>query len=103
VAAAFGCGNALAVEFADISGKWCTTGGSELFGRDNLIAIPSSTGERRVYPIVRYDFSGTQVTVVWKNPKGETVSTDFTEFSADGRRMVQLANKDGPRREFRRC
>jgi hypothetical protein len=103
VAAAFGCGNAVALDFADISGKWCTAGGSEEFDRDNLIAIPASTRERLVYPIVSYDFAATKVTVIWKNAKGENVHTDFAEFSSDRRRMVQLPFEGGPRREFRRC
>jgi hypothetical protein len=103
VAAAFGCGNAVAVEFVDIAGKWCTTGGSEEFERDNLIAVPTASRERRVYPIVSYKFGDTQVTVIWKNAKGENVSTDFAEFSSGGRRMVQLPFEGGPRREFRRC
>ena len=45
----------------------------------------------------------TRETVTWKDGKGETVHTDFGEFSADGRRMVQFKNEAGPRREFRRC
>ena len=69
VAAAFGCSNAVAVEFADIAGTWCTTGGSEEFECDNLIAIPTASRERRVYPIVSYKFGDTQVTVIWKNAK----------------------------------
>jgi hypothetical protein len=97
------CVDASALEFADISGKWCTAGGSEQFDRDNLIAILASTGERRVHAIVRYDFTGTKVTVTWTNEKGENVHTDFAEFSGDGRRMVQLPSDAGPRREFRRC
>jgi hypothetical protein len=99
----FTCADATAVTFEDIAGKWCTTGGSEQFDRKNLIAIPSSSHERRVYPIVRYDFTDTMVTVVWKTKDNENVSTDFAEFSADNRRMVQLKNDAGPRREFRRC
>lgn len=101
---ALGCDNAAAAEFKDISGKWCTSGGSEQFGRQNLIAIPAGAGERRVYPIERYDFGATQVTVHWRDTKkGETYTTDFGEFSADGRGMVQLPNEKGPRREFHRC
>jgi hypothetical protein len=100
---AFGCADAAALTFESIAGKWCTAGGSEQFDRNNLIAIPASSRERRVYPIVRYDFTDTEVTVTWKDAKGENVHTDFGEFSADGRRMVQLANEAGPRREFRRC
>jgi hypothetical protein len=78
-------------------------GGSEQFDRNNLIVILTSTNERRVYPIVSYDFSGTTVSVRWKNTKGETNVTHFGEFSAAGPRMVQLKSETGPRREFHRC
>ena len=95
--------NAEAVTFESIAGKWCTAGGSEQFDRNNLIAILSSNGERHVFPIERYDFTDSMVTVTWKNAKSESVHTNFSEFSADGRRMVQLKNEAGPRREFHRC
>lgn len=100
---ALGCGGAAAVTFEDINGKWCTEGGSEQFDHENLVAIVASTGERRVYAIVRYDFQPDTVRVTWKNDKGENVHTDFAEFSRNGRRMVQIRNDAGPRREFYRC
>jgi len=99
-----GCGNATAVEFKDISGKWCTRGGTEEFDRDSLTAIPVGTNQRHVYPVERYDFRANNVTVVWRDDKrGESYTTDFANFSADGRHMVQLKNSAGPRREFHRC
>jgi hypothetical protein len=91
------------VTFEDINGKWCTQGGSEQFDHDNLVAVVASSGERRVYPIVSYDFQSDLVRVTWKNEKGETVHTDFSEFSRNGRRMIQIQNEAGPRREFYRC
>jgi hypothetical protein len=95
---------AAALAFEDIAGKWCTSGGSEQFDRDNLIAIRAATGERLVYPVVRYDFTPTQVTVTWTNRKGENVHTDFTfESNPNERLLIQLANTVGPRRELRRC
>ena len=101
--AALSSTHAAALAFENIAGKWCTSGGTEQFDRENLIAIPSSNGERRVYPIVRYDFKESTITVVWKDKQGKTVETEFGEFRANGRAMVQLANESGPRREFRRC
>jgi hypothetical protein len=92
-----------ALAFKDIAGKWCTAGGTEQFDRENLIAIPSSNGERRVHPIVSYDFKESTITVIWKDNQGKTVETSFGEFSANGRQMVQLPTEAGPRREFRRC
>ena len=101
---ALGCASAAALEFKDIAGKWCTGGGTEQFNRKNLIAIPSGTNDRRIYPIERFDFGDKKITVVWKDTKkNETYTTDFAEFSPDRRRMVQLPNEKGPRREFHRC
>ena len=100
---ALGCSGASAVTFEDINRKWCTEGGSEQFDHDNLVAIVASTGERRTYAIVSYDYKDNMIRVTWKNEKGENVHTDFSEFSRNGRRMVQLKNEAGPRREFYRC
>jgi hypothetical protein len=92
-----------ALAYEDIAGKWCTSGGTENFDHQNLIAIPSSNHEQRVDPIVRYEFKDSTITVVWKNKEGKEVSTHFGEFSSDGHRMAQLASDAGPRREFHRC
>jgi hypothetical protein len=98
---ALSCTAAAALGFGDIQGRWCTAGGSEQFDRENLIAVVASTGERRVFPILDYDFQSDLIRVTWRNAKGERVHTDFAEF--DGNGMVQLENEVGPRREFRRC
>ncbi len=102
--AAFGalnCTAAAALSFEDISGKWCTQGGSEQFDRDNLTAVVAGSSERRVFAILNYDFQADLIRVTWRNAKGESVHTDFAEFNGTG--MVQLENEAGPRREFRRC
>jgi hypothetical protein len=92
-----------AVEFKDIAGRWCTSGGIEEFDRDTLTAIPAGSPQR-VYPIERYDFGSKKVTVVWRDDsRGETYTTDFANFSPDGKRMIQLKNAAGPRRQFHRC
>jgi hypothetical protein len=90
-------------KFEDIAGKWCTAGGSEQFDSDKLIAVVASNGERRVFPIVGYEYLGDKIRVTWKDKGGESVQADYAEFSRDGRQMVQLENTKGPRREFRRC
>ncbi len=100
---ALSCTGAAALTFESIAGKWCTEGGSEQFDHENLIAIVAATGERRVYPIVSYDYQDDVIRVTWLNDKRERVHTDFAEFSRNGRRMVQLRNDAGPRREFFRC
>lgn len=96
-------GGAAAFAFEDISGKWCATGGTEQFDRENLVVILKQNGERYVFPIVKYEPGAAFLRVVWKNGKGEEVHTDFAEFSADRRSMVQLSSDAGPRREFHRC
>ena len=93
---------AAAHKFEDIAGKWCTAGGTEQFDRENLIAVVASTGERRVYPIVGYEYLDDKIRVTWKD-KEKPVHADYAEFSRDGRRMVQLKNDAGPRRELHRC
>jgi hypothetical protein len=98
---ALNCTAAAALGFEDIAGKWCTSGGSEQFDRENLIAVVASTGERRVFPILDYEYQSESIRVTWRNAKGERVHTDFAEF--DGNGMVQIENEVGPRREFRRC
>jgi hypothetical protein len=100
---ALSCTSAAALSFENIHGKWCTQGGSEQFDQDNLVAVVAATGDRRVYPIVSYDYQADTIRVIWKNEKGENVQTDFSEFSRNGRRMVQVPNEVGPRREFYRC
>ncbi|HEY4921028.1 MAG TPA: hypothetical protein VII40_13060 [Xanthobacteraceae bacterium] len=100
---ALSCTGAAALSFENINGKWCTQGGSEQFDKENLVAIVAATGDRRIYPIVSYDYQSDMIRVTWKNEKGENVHTDFSEFSRNGRRMVQVPNEVGPRREFYRC
>ena len=91
-------------KFEDIAGKWCTTGGSEQFDRENLIVVlTSNNGERRVFSILDYVYSDDKIEVKWTNKKGEKVHTFFGEFSSNGREMVQLESEHGPRRQFHRC
>ena len=84
-------------------GKWCSTGGSEKFNAKTLTVI--RTGERKpiVFKIDRYDANDDTVTVYWTHTDGTKMVTEFSEFSADGRSMVQIKNDAGPRREFHRC
>jgi hypothetical protein len=97
-----GLGATAAYTFDDIAGKWCTAGGSEQFERDSIIAVVASTGERRVFSIVGYEFMDDTIRVTWKD-KEKSVHADYGEFSPDRRQMVQLKNTAGPRREFHRC
>jgi hypothetical protein len=62
-----------------------------------------SDGVRIAFEIVSYKFTKTVVTVHWLSGKKAKVFTQFGEFSADGRGMVQFKSESGPRREFHRC
>lgn len=101
--AVLGSANAHALEFKNISGKWCTTGGSEQFNRNTLIAVPSSNRKPLIYKITKYEFTDTKVVVYWIGTSGKHTSTDFGAFSADGQGMVQLLTKEAPERAFHRC
>lgn len=100
-----GCDRATALEFKDIAGRWCTSGGTEEFDRDTLTAIPAGAKQQQhVYPIERYDFHAKSVTIVWRDEaRRESYKTDFANFSPDDRRMIQLKTRAGPRRTFHRC
>ena len=100
--AAMSAADARSLTAKALYGKWCTAGGSEEFTDDYLIAVLTSK-ERHRYKISRYSVSDDTITVYWIDGSGAEVSTDFSEFSADGKSMVQIRNESGPRREFRRC
>ena len=101
-AAAVTAADARSLSARALYGKWCSSGGSEQFDDDTLTAVTRS-GTRHRFKITRYEVTPDTVIVHWINDKGERVSTDFGEFSADRDRMVQMRNEDGPRREFHRC
>ena len=96
-------GRANALSYDDIAGKWCTGAGISQFERLELIVVRSSDGQRFVFPIRRYEFADTTITVFWTRADKTAVSTTYTEFDAARQRMVQAATEDGPRREHYRC
>ena len=103
VFAVLASGRASALSYEDIAGKWCTGAGISQFERLELIIVRSSDGQRFVFPIRRYEFADTTITVFWTRADQTAVSTTYTEFDAARQRMVQAATEDGPRREHYRC
>ena len=95
-------GAARALGFEDIAGKWCGDVSSYLFARDKLTVILLSDGSQRVYPIAKFEYDDDVVSVTWQRGDDQFI-TEFGEFAADRRAMVQLENDVGPRREFRKC
>ncbi len=103
IAAALGTGDAArALTFEDIAGKWCGEVSSYVFAHDKLTVVLLSDNSQRIYPIDEYEYDDEAVTVTWKHGDDPFI-TEFGEFSADHKSMVQLENDHGPRREFHRC
>jgi hypothetical protein len=95
-------GPAAALNFEDISGKWCGSVSSYTFTPSKLIVILYSDKSRREYKVDDYQYEEGSVTVNWQR-NGEKLFTKFSEFSGDDKFMAQQQNNAGPRREFRRC
>jgi hypothetical protein len=97
--------SASGLTYASIEGKWCTSGGIITFTRKTMIVSFYDKTPSRRYNITKYKPADTTVTVEWMRDREEQ-TTDYSEFSADGKIMVQMpqaSGDKGPRREFRRC
>jgi hypothetical protein len=95
-------GEAAALTFDDIAGKWCGSVSSYTFTVSRLIVVLYSDNSRREYKVDDYQYEDDAVTVNWQRD-GDKLFTRFSEFSADNKFMAQQQNKAGPRREFKRC
>jgi hypothetical protein len=98
-------GAAHALALKNIAGKWCGEATDYTFSSDTLVVDFSDGSPSRKFKVTSYEYIGDTVKMHWIN-KGEETYTDFSEFSefsADGRRMAQQKNEAGPRRLFQRC
>ena len=95
-------GGAYALAFKDIAGKWCGEATDYTFNRETLVVDFSNGSPPRKFKVTSYEYIGDTVKMHWIN-KGKETFTDFSEFSADGRRMTQQKNEAGPCRPFQRC
>jgi hypothetical protein len=84
-------------------GRWCGNESDYAIGAKRMVVTRHSDGAQLEFEVAAIEARENQVSVSWRRPDGKVVRTEFTEFSADGLRMVQLSNSGGPRREFRRC
>jgi len=91
-----------AVTYADILGNWCSATARLEFSRNTMGVLLFADKTRSTARITRYEFAGSTVTVYWIKDGKET-SSDFGEFSADGRTMFLQPADNVPRREYRRC
>ena len=97
-------GPALALSESDILGKWCGSETNYNIGSKTLTVTWRSDNERKKFVVDRFAFTDVDVMMYWRRSANEKLlSTQFGEFSADRRRMIQIRNEAGPRREFRRC
>jgi hypothetical protein len=88
--------------FERIAGKWCGTTTNYIFAQNSLTVDFLNGSPAKQYEVTGYDYVRGMVVMHWIND-GETLYTEFSEFSADGRDMAQLKSKVGPRRPFHRC
>lgn len=95
-------GEAAALTFKNIGGKWCGLTTNYVFAQKSLTVTFHDRTPTRKFEVTSYDYLGDTIKMHWIS-KGEKLFTDFSEFSADGRTMAQQKNEAGPRRPFRRC
>jgi hypothetical protein len=96
-------GPASALSDSDLLGNWCGRESNYAFSRKVMIVTRPSDSEKLVFNVVAYEPREDRIAVSWQRGDGKVVRTEFAEFSADRKQMVQLSNSGGPRREFRRC
>ena len=95
-------GQAAALSYKDISGRWCGESLEYDFARNSLTVRFDDGTPTRHYRVTGYEYNDTDVTLHWIN-NGKNLRTIFGEFSPDGRLMAQQKNNVGPRRPFHRC
>jgi hypothetical protein len=94
--------DARALDYSDILGNWCSATARLEFSRTTMGVFLFSSKSQSSTRVTRYEFTGSTVTVHWEKDGGET-SSEFGEFSADGRTMFLQPARDVPRREYHRC
>jgi hypothetical protein len=103
IAAAFlAAGDARALDYRDILGNWCSATARLEFSRDAMGVFLFASQSHSSTRVTRYEFAGSLVTVYWEKD-GKQTSSDFGEFSADGRTMFLQSSENVPRREYHRC
>lgn len=95
-------GEAAALTLKNIAGKWCGLTTNYVFTSNSLSVAFHDGSPTRKFKVTRYEYLGTTVKMHWVN-NGKDLFTDFSDFGADGRTMVQQKNDAGPRRPFKRC
>jgi hypothetical protein len=97
------CGVAFALSDADILGNWCGSESNYSFTRKVMTVTRVADSARLEFDVVALEPKDESVFVSWRRADAKVVRTEFAEFSADRKKMVQRSNSGGPRREFKRC
>lgn len=95
-------GEAAALTFKSISGKWCGLTTNYVFKSDSLTVIFHDKTPTREFKVTSYEYLGDTIKMHWE-ANNEALFTDFAEFSDDNKTMAQQKNEAGPRRPFKRC
>jgi hypothetical protein len=95
-------GDAYALSYSDILGNWCSATAQLEFTRENMGVLLFADKSHSSARVSNYEFVGKIVTVHWYKD-GKLTSSDFGEFSADGRTMFLQPGDDVPHREYHRC
>lgn len=82
---------------ADIIGTWCSVSSSYVITRTRLTVV-TRDGNRATYRISKLEPEGQSIRMTWVL-SGQSRLTIFSQFSANKRRMVQLAGN----RTYERC
>ena len=88
---------------ADLLGNWCGSESNYSFSRKVMVVTRQSDSAKLVFDVVASRAREGRIAVSWQRADGKVVRTEFAEFSADRKKMAQLSNSGGPRREFKRC
>jgi hypothetical protein len=101
-AACLAAHDARALDYGDILGNWCSATARLELSRNAMGVFLFSDRSHSSTRVTRYEFAGSHVTIFWEKDGGET-SSDFGEFSTDGRTMFLQPHESVPRREYHRC
>lgn len=96
-------GDAAALNYNTVAGRWCGEGITYTFTSAQLVVEFANGTPTRYFKVLRYQYSGDMITIHWIDSDGKQVHTDFAEFSSSGRYMAQVPSNAGPRRPFHRC
>lgn len=96
-------GHASALEYKQISGRWCIPGvGVMEFTPTQIILNFENGSAHRIYTVEGYQNEGDVIVVNWHSQDWRTL-TAFGNLRAGGTLLSQIASDDGPARQMEGC